>query len=462
MPGPEPAASSSQEATAQGELSFPPVSRQHILHCSYDYWFPKYRTSCIRSRIIPLTPEFISWLHEDGILLANEGNTNSDNGTAHDDDDDDDDDDDWEPSFSTSDHPPPPRDDNDVSDSDSDDGDPAPVRQPPDVRFPALHAEITSAIASLGGAVAPKLNWSSPKDATWISRHPNTMKCTSANDIYILLKSSSFISHDLDHAFDDTVPAPTSNNNTNDNDDKNNKKNNNSSSSSPDFKHVLVLRAFFNPLPSLEFRCFVKDRTLIAITQRDLNYYDFLASLRPQIVQRTKELFQKLRFTFPDGNFVFDVYIPEADYREREEAEAAGGREKKVLGRARLIDINPWAPRTDTILFDWSELLEKKVARPLFGFASDLQGEGVAEEKERSTTDDDDDDEEEEEEEDDDDDEPEVRLVEHDDPAAYNFSSSQYSAHKLPKDVVDASLAGEGGIREFAQRWQRITERRER
>ncbi|KAL2171031.1 hypothetical protein VTG60DRAFT_3879 [Thermothelomyces hinnuleus] len=455
MPGPEPVASS-QEATAQGELSFPPVSRQHILHCSYDYWFPKYRTSCIRSRIIPLTPEFISWLHEDGILLADEGNTNSDNGTAHADEDDDDDDD-WEPSFSTSDHPPPPRDDNDVGDSDSDDGDPAPVRQPPDVRFPALHAEITSAIASLGGAVAPKLNWSSPKDATWISRHPNTMKCTSANDIYILLKSSSFISHDLDHAFDDTVPAPTSNNNTNDNDDKNN--NNSSSSSSPDFKHVLVLRAFFNPLPSLEFRCFVKDRTLIAITQRDLNYYDFLASLRPQIVQRTKELFQKLRFTFPDGNFVFDVYIPEADYREREEAEAAGGREKMVLGRARLIDINPWAPRTDTILFDWSELLEKKVARPLFGFASDLQGEGGAEEKERSTTDDDDDDEEEEE---DDDDEPEVRLVEHDDPAAYNFSSSQYSAHKLPKDVVDASLAGEGGIREFAQRWQRITERRER
>ncbi|KAL2156501.1 hypothetical protein VTH82DRAFT_1246 [Thermothelomyces myriococcoides] len=472
MPGPDPS-SSSQEASSQGQLSFPPVTRQHILHCSYDYWFPKYRTSCIRSRIIPLTPEFISWLHEDGIVLANEGNTNTDNDTAHSDDQDGDDDD-WEPSFNTSDYPPPPRDDNDVSDSDSDDGEPAPVRQPPDVRFPALHAEITSAIASLGGAVAPKLNWSSPKDATWISRHPNTMKCTSANDIYILLKSSSFVSHDLDHAFDDTVPAPTSNNNnkTNDNGDDRNNNNNSSSSSTtttttttttnPDFKHVLVLRAFFNPLPSLEFRCFVKERALIAITQRDLNYYDFLASLRPQIVQRTRELFQKLRFTFPDGNFVFDVYIPEADYREREETAAAGSgqEEKKVLGRARLIDINPWAPRTDTILFDWSELLEKKVARPLFGSASDLQAEegGAGGEKEPSTTGEDDDSEEEDEEEE----EPEVRLVEHDDPAAYNFSSSQYSAHKLPKEVVDASLAGQGGIREFAQRWQRITERRER
>ncbi|KAL2145141.1 hypothetical protein VTI28DRAFT_7891 [Corynascus sepedonium] len=425
MPALEPT-TSPQEATAEGELSFPPVPRQHILHCSYDYWFPKYRTSCIRSRIIPLTSEFISWIHEDGILLADEGNTTNDDGTAASGDDD------WEPSFSTSDHPPPPRNDDDdnATDSDSDNEESTPARQPPDIRFPALHAEITSAIASLGGAVAPKLNWSSPKDATWISRHPNTMKCTSANDIYILLKSSSFISHDLDHAFDDTTPAPTNDNNV------------------PDFKPVLVLRSFFNPLPSLEFRCFVKARTLIAITQRDLNYYAFLDSLRPQIIRRAKELFRKLRFTFPDGNFVFDVYIPEADYDEQEESQA-GGQEKKVLGRARLIDINPWAPRTDTLLFDWSELLEKRVARPLLGSASDVQEE---EGFEPLTTDD-----EEEEEE-----EPEVRLVEHDDPAAYNFSSPQYSAHKLPKDVVDASLAGEGGIREFAQRWQRITEGRER
>ncbi len=25
-----------------GELQFPPVSRDHILYCSYDYWFPKW------------------------------------------------------------------------------------------------------------------------------------------------------------------------------------------------------------------------------------------------------------------------------------------------------------------------------------------------------------------------------------------------------------------------------------
>jgi hypothetical protein len=391
-----------------------------------------------------LTPDFVSWLHEDGIMLADEGSNKNEGDTAASDDDDD-----WEPSFPTSAHPPPPREDGEAdsdSDSDSDSDEPATARQPPNLRFPALHAEITAAISSLGGAVAPKLNWSSPKDATWISRHPNTMKCTSANDIYILLKSSSFISHDLDHAFDDTVPAPASGTTTN-----------TTPTQTPrDFTPVLVLRSFFNPLPSLEFRCFVKSRSLIAITQRDLNYYAFLDSLRPQIIRRATELFHKMRFTFPDGNFVFDVYIPEADYDDDEENEA-DGQERKVLGRARLIDINPWAPRTDTLLFDWSELLAMKVARPLLGSASDMQAEGEEDEGGLTTDEDDEEDDDEEEEE-----EPELRLVEHDDPAAYNFSSPQYSAHKLPKDVVDASLAGEGGIREFAQRWQRITEGRGR
>ena len=369
-------------------------------------------------------------MHEDGIVLADEGNGK---------DSDNEDEDDWEPSFPTAANPPPPRDDaeND-SDSESDEDEaPKPARQPPNIRFPALHDDITAAITALGGAVAPKLNWSSPKDATWISRHPNTMKCTSANDVYILLKSSNFITHDLDHAFDDTVPTPSST----------------TAPPNPDFTPVLVLRTFFNPLPSLEFRCFVKSRTLLAITQRDMNYYAFLDGLRPQIVSRVRELFTKMRFSFPDANWVFDVYIPEADYDE--EADDVDEAERKVLGRARLIDINPWAPRTDTLLFDWGELLTRRVAHPLLGSASeDVREEEPAEESGET--------EEDEEESDEEDEEPEVRLVEHDDPSAYNFSSPQYSAHKLPKDVVDASMSGQGGMREFAQRWQRIVEGRER
>lgn len=56
---------------------------------------------------------------------------------------------------------------------------------------------------------------------------------------------------------------------------------------------------------------------------------------------------------------------------------------------------------------------------------------------------------------------PEFRLVRRNDPEAYTFNTPQYSAHKLPKDVVDASQSGEG-LREFARDWKEILEKRQR
>ncbi|KAK5989167.1 Cell division cycle protein [Cladobotryum mycophilum] len=367
-----------------GELVFPPVSADHIQNCSYDSWFPKYRSSCIKSRIIPLTPAFVSYLHENGIILADDENTNGPEEEEE-----------WTASGSTK--PGPPQDESSDEDEDTEES-----RLPPNQRFPEIHNLIKEKIAELGGSVAPKLNWSSPKDAKWISPHQNTLKCTSPNDIYLLLKSSSFVSHDLLHAFDDCTGTPTR-----------------------PFAPVLVLRPFFNPHVALEFRCFVKHRSLIGITQRDLNYYGFLNDLRPQIWRKLKTFFrEKLRLTFPDSSFTFDVYIPESHIDD------------DGLGKVRLIDINPWAPRTDSLLFSWEELLDMEVKKPLLGSVptqTETEGSGG-----ETTAD----------ELDDDagyeygaDSQPEMRFIEKDDPAAYNFSSTLYSAHKLPKEVVDASLA---------------------
>lgn len=394
--------------TSDPALQFPPITREHILHCSYDYWFPKYRTSCIRSRVIQLPPEFVEYIREDRIILADDDETNGD-----------DEDDDWEPTSTTRARP--------ATDGDSSDSeDEGPAQLPPNHRFPELHKTIKEKIRELGGAVAPKLNWSAPKDAAWISPHQNTMKCTSPNDIYLLLKSSSFVSHDLEHAFDNCSPPPSSSISSA------------KSAAGLKFTPVLVLRSFFSPLPSLEFRCFVKDRSLVGITQRDLNHYGFLESLRPAITLRVREIFnRKLRFTFPEGSFAFDVYIPEAHYDDDDDDDESRSR----LGRARLIDINPWAPHTDTLLFDWGELLDLRVPKPVLGVAGEADTEDI-------TTDEDDED----------DYEPEVRLVGKDDPAAHNFSTPQYSAHKLPKEVVDAGVSGEGGMREFAQLWQRMVD----
>lgn len=259
--------------------------------------------------------------------------------------------------------------------------------------------------------MAPKLNWSAPKDATWISMKKNSMECSTTNDIYLLLKSSDFIMHDLEHAFDGCAPD--------------------SSLTKEGIKYVLVLRKWFKVNPSCEFRCFVRDRRIVGICQRDLNHFAFLFPLREQMRDTILEFFEKtLKKTFPDGNFVFDIYLPEP------------------YDRVRLMDINPWAPRTDPLLFSWLELLTLPVPKPLLG----IPDTGEIPALPVNSSDEDTQDEEIEEVEW----KPEFRLVKKDDPEAYSFASPQYSAHKLPKDVVDASLSGESGMREFANQWKKM------
>lgn len=61
---------------------------------------------------------------------------------------------------------------------------------------------------------------------------------------------------------------------------------------------------------------------------------------------------------------------------------------------------------------------------------------------------------------------PEFRLIAKDDPEAYSFNTPRYSAHKLPRDVVDAAASGdvegEGGLREFVGVWKDVLARRRR
>ncbi|KAI2626692.1 D123-domain-containing protein [Hypoxylon sp. NC1633] len=416
-------AQSSSGTPSSTTPQFPPITRDHILNCSYDSWFPKYRASCIKSRIIPLSPEFIDYIREDGIVLAD------DDGAEPEDDE-------WQSAPST--FRPPVEEVDSESDSDEEE---EPPRLPPNQRFPGLHQTIKDKITELGGAVAPKLNWTAPKDAAWISPHQNTIKCTSPNDIYLLLKSSNFITFDLEHAFDDCTPATISS--TAGTNGSNSFHFSASDTTTTPFKPVLVLRSYFNPHTAMEFRCFVKNRNLIAITQRDLNYYEFLKTLRADIVGRIAQLFNnKLRYTFPDANFAFDVYIPEG--------------EDEPLSRARLIDINAWAPHTDALLFEWGELLSWDVPlSAVLGVVNLDEVHDMRRSVNAKTSSD------EGESEEDEDLEPELRLVEKEDPAAFNFSSPQYSAHKLPRDVVDASLAGEGGMRDFARKWREMVEYRE-
>ncbi|KAL5121429.1 hypothetical protein ACEQ8H_000500 [Pleosporales sp. CAS-2024a] len=379
---------SSTENVAQ--LPFPPVTKRHILNCSYHSWHPTYRTVTPKARLIPLPPAFLEYLRSDGIILPPEEGDNttwSDNDSGI---------------FSGADN------------TDHDDDDQA---VDPSVAWRDTHESIERTIEELGGKVAPKLNWSAPKDATWINA-TNSMECRTPNDIYLLLKSSDFVTHDLAHAFDDTADE--------------------GSDEHQDIAYHLVLRKWITLNPSVEFRCFVRDRRLIALCQRDLNHFDFLFNMQDKLRDTIEEFFHvRLRDTFPDSNFTFDVYVPPPH--------------DKVW----LVDVNPWALRTDPLLFSWMELLtlhvpEKEDAEEVT-IRLELAQPGKPDEHNAATAPDSDDS-----------DsghvediwQPEVRLVRRDDPEAYGFTTPQYSAHKLPKDVVDASRDGAGGMREFAQQWE--------
>ena len=311
----------------------------------------------------------------------------------------------------------------------------------------------------------PKLNWSAPKDATWIAA-TNSMECRTPNDIYLLLKSSDFITHDLEQVFHDCEDdessscSETSSQSTNSEEDPLEEEDDDELSKIP--YHLILRKTVPNWNPALEFRCFVRARHLLCICQRDLNYYSFLPPLLPKLRSTIQDFFEKnLKKTFQDENCVFDVYIP--------------GPYERVW----LVDINPWAPRTDPLLFSWLEILNMRGREPTIPIDEAVirlslnDGNGIPShnpspqnEDELPTTSSSSEEEEGEEGEEDIDQvdllTPEFRLVNRDDPEAYSFNTPQYSAHKLPRDVVDASAEGEAGLREFMGTWREIVARQER
>ena len=77
-----------------------------------------------------------------------------------------------------------------------------------------------------------------------------------ADEIFTLLKSSTFVTHDIQFPFHEAIP---------------------------DFKtdeHYLVLKRWHNLNRGMEFRCFIKDHKLVGISQRDITaYFEFLPDL---------------------------------------------------------------------------------------------------------------------------------------------------------------------------------------
>ncbi|KAJ3221597.1 hypothetical protein HK099_003357 [Clydaea vesicula] len=289
--------------------------------CQINNWVELFREHTVKTRFVNLTPEFLNYLSADSIFLPNSNCKTVYENTV-----------------------------DNYSDSDSDSDSQSEEKNLPS--FPAIEQEIREIIHTLGGRVFPKLNWSSPKDSAWISASGN-LSCVDANDIFLLLKSSDFIVNDL--SYKDEVQMK------------------------------LCLRKWYDLQPSMEFRCFVKNNQLFAITQRDhLNYYEFLLELKSKILYCIKDFFgEKIKNTFPENDYTFDIYLT---------------KDLKPF----LLDFNPLEKETDTMLFGWEEL---RVSN--------------AEEEIK---------------------EIEFRIVESQQEANFNSSSQMaFSTNRVPKDAIDMS-----------------------
>ena len=147
------------------------MKREHVLNCNFSAWYPKFKNITIRSRVIPLPKEFVDYLKADNVVLPGEPVPTLSGAEAESDSEE------W-------------------LSLDEDPNEQA-ISAP---EFNEVDSAIREAIVDLEGTVFPKLNWSSPLDASWIS-FDGTLKCQSPNDIYLLLKSSDKISNTLFDSF---------------------------------------------------------------------------------------------------------------------------------------------------------------------------------------------------------------------------------------------------------------------
>jgi len=264
-----------------------------VQNADFTKWYPKFKSLTLRSEIIPLPAEFIQFLEEDSIFVEDNAFPKPESGIDRYDYNEEE----WE------------------SEDDEEDI-PRQKISTESPTFPELEAKISSVIDEFGGSVFPKLNWSSPRDSMWMTTL-GSLQCTNPSEIFLLLKSSDFVAHDLCHAYERCIDYEAN-------------------QARPSF--ALVLKKWYDLKPAMEFRCFVKNNVLIGISQRDhASFYSYLIPMKIDIQHKIQEFFDvHIKSQYFDDTYVFDVYM----------------QNMKVF----IVDFNPWGDVTDPLLFDWEDL----------------------------------------------------------------------------------------------------------
>ena len=188
-----------------------------------------------------------------------------------------------------------------------------PATAPPPASMASVRSAVDAAIADLGGRVLPKLNWSAPLDAAWLTTG-NSLACTNADEVLLLLSASDRAAHDLDLAT--------------------------SEHGGPACEPTLALRRWHTLRPGREVRAFVAGGALVALCQRDVTQHcPGMDVERRELARAVGRLFAtSVRPNFvPGGDYTFDAYVHSS-------------------GRARVVDFNPVGGTTSALLFDWADL----------------------------------------------------------------------------------------------------------
>ncbi|KAJ1430228.1 D123-domain-containing protein [Ochromonadaceae sp. CCMP2298] len=325
-----------------------------ISQCQFDKWYHLFPGKTFKSRVIPLSKEFIDYLGEDGVILPDSAGRYF----AHD-------------ALS---------DDEDTTETETE-------RAICTHNFAHLEQQMRQALAELG-EVAVKMNWSAPLDATWMLG--GSLKCRSTADIYTLLKSSDRVTFDLERMYDlceDGAYLQLQQQRIEQHNDSQQRQQQQLSleeggevgeiekvgevggqeGGGGSSGHVivrgilgpkqpiLVLRKWATLNPAMEFRIFLCGGRIAGACQRDCcTYYDFLqdraddlAGLLQKFVnlEQVKGLGAVGAVGAVGGlglrSCVLDVFIDRKDH-------------------VWLVDVNPFGEPTCSLLFDWTELYELK------------------------------------------------------------------------------------------------------
>uniref|UniRef100_A0A8C8YK69 Translation initiation factor eIF2 assembly protein n=1 Tax=Prolemur simus TaxID=1328070 RepID=A0A8C8YK69_PROSS len=298
------------------------MKKEHVLHCQFSAWYPLFRSLTIKSVILPLPQNVKDYLLDDGTLVVS-GSYN--------------------------------------------------------LGVLILFSMVTVMILTCPNIssfflVFPKLNWSAPRDAYWIAMN-SSLKCKTLSDIFLLFKSSDFITRDFTQPFihcTDDSPDPC-------------------------MEYELVLRKWCELIPGAEFRCFVKENKLIGISQRDYTqYYDHISKQKEEICRGIQEFFKKhIQYKFLDEDCELCLFLFCINFLLF-----------VLQGKVWLIDFNPFGEVTDSLLFTWEELISEKNLKGDFS-------EGDAQEQ----------------------DSPAFRCTN----SEVTVQPSPYLSYRLPKDFVDLS-----------------------